>query len=190
MLGFASTNTFVVETDPIGHEIPVQSSEISNERASISLLADNVNYEEELMLEIWRDGSVKSVWKLEDDGRGILGFPAKLPVPLNSSYPRVRDIRIDFLISETPQLSSEWGFMADYDEFWDSDREYAAFSSNEILVRFQVWNESNALNETLLIAEELIDNISLGLGIDFHLMTNATGWYDGTYGMIFSHFCR
>jgi hypothetical protein len=183
MMGFASSNAFVVETDPIAHDMLAPVSEAASKRASVSLLADNVNYEEELMLEIWRDGSVKSVWKFEDAGRGILGFPTSLPVPLNSSYPRVRDIRMDFLISETPQLSSEWGFMADYDEFGDSDREYAAFSSNEILVRLQVWNESNALNETLLIAEEIIDNISLELGIDFHLMTNTTGFYDGDYGL-------
>ncbi|MFX0115955.1 MAG: hypothetical protein ACFFB3_15495 [Candidatus Hodarchaeota archaeon] len=183
VLSFVPNSNLAIGKDSVTQDLPSIAVESNTKRVSPAILADNINYEEKLMLEIWHDGSVKSLYKLEDAGNGILGFPVPLPIPLNASYPRVRDMRIDFLINEVPQLSSEWGFMADYDQFGDYDRDYASFSSNEILMRFQVWNETNSLNETQLIVEEIVDDLSAELETDFHLMTNRTGTFDGDYGL-------
>lgn len=201
MLGSASTSTFAVETDSLTPDMLIPSGEVTSERARTSLLADNVNYEEQLMLEIWRDGSVKSVWKLEDAGNSLLSFPISLPLSLNASYPGVGDMRIDFLVSEVSQLSAEWGLMADYDRFgrdlnpgnqydWNygniednyGDADYASFSSNEIHVNFRVWNETvnntgityDGLNDSQKIIGDIVHDLSQALGANFHLMVNRT----------------
>lgn len=196
MLGFASTSTFDVETDSIAHDMLSSSVEVTNRRENPIILADNIYYDEELSIEIWRDGSEKSLWKLEDSGNNLLTFPTTLPTPLNSSYPGIQDMRIDLLVSEVPQLSAEWGLMADFDQFADDssgsnsetsygDADYAAFSSNEILVTFRVWNETvnnsgilyDGLNDSQKLINDIANDLSLALGTTFHLMTNRSGIY-------------
>ncbi|MFX1513765.1 MAG: hypothetical protein ACFFCQ_14370, partial [Promethearchaeota archaeon] len=136
---------------------------------------DNVNFEEEVFFEIWRDGTLKSLWKFEDDGNDLLSFPINLPTPLNSSYPGIRDMQIDFMISEVPQLAPEWGFMANYDQFGGGFYpDYASFSSNELLIRLRVWNATNSLDDTRIFIEDIMDVLSVDFGMNFHLMSNTT----------------
>ncbi|MHA2231618.1 MAG: CARDB domain-containing protein, partial [Candidatus Hodarchaeales archaeon] len=198
MLGSASTSTFAVETDSVAQDFSAITDESASDRKSPNILVDNVYYDEELMIEIWRDGSEKSVWKLEDSGNNLLAFPTTLPTPLNSSYPGVQDMRIDLLVSEVPQLSAEGGLMADFDQFADDydssnsegagdygDADYASFSSNEVLVTFRVWNETvnnsgilyDGLNDSQKLIKDTINDLSLALGTTFHLMTNRSGIY-------------
>lgn len=186
-----------VETDAVTQDLPVPTINSTSRRTSAAvhaLAADNVNYEEELMLEIWRDGSVKSVWKLEDAGNSLLTFPTALPAPLNSSYPGIQDLRIDLQMSEVPQLSAEWGLMSDFDRYafdysypaWEDnygDADYASFSSNEIRLTFRVWNETvnnsgvlyDGLNDSQELIRDIVSDVSAALGTTFHLMTNRTG---------------
>ncbi len=169
----------------------LNSNSIESEKKLIlAPVADNVNYEEDVYLEVWRDGTVKKIWKFVDEGNNLLSFPTILPIPLNSTYSGVRDMRIDLLLSDIPCTDPSWGYMSDYDQFGGgSYPDFATFSSNELLVRFLVWNQTTndtinfGLNEARESITDAISDLSGVFGIDFHLMTNRTGTFDGDYGV-------